>query len=267
MTDGVGDNRAIWARLAGLTPARIGLGRAGSGLPTPAVLRFGLDHAQARDAVHAPLEAAALAGRIADLGFPTLTVASQAPDRATYLRRPDLGRRLAAEDRVALQGEADGADLAVVVADGLSARAVHENAAPVLAAFGTHAGKAGWTLAPVVIARQARVALGDDIGQALGVRAVAVLIGERPGLSSPDSLGIYLTVGPRPGRSDAERNCISNVRSAGLAPDLAAFKLAWLLARALSLGLTGVTLKDESDRALAARGPARPLPDADGTSD
>jgi ethanolamine ammonia-lyase small subunit len=260
------DPGAIWKRLAGLTPARIGLGRAGSGLPTREVLRFGLDHAQARDAVHAPLDEAALERGFADLGYATVTVASEAPDRATYLRRPDLGRRLAAEDRAALQARAAQADLAIVVADGLSARAVHENAASVLAAFRPHAEKAGWSLASIVIARQARVALGDDIGHALGVRAVAVLIGERPGLSSPDSLGIYLTFGPRPGRSDAERNCISNVRGAGLTPDLAAFKLDWLLARALTLGLTGVTLKDESDRALISGSPAPALPGLAGTS-
>ncbi|MDP4004666.1 ethanolamine ammonia-lyase subunit EutC [Methylobacterium sp. NEAU K] len=244
------DTREIWARLAGLTPARIGLGRAGSGLPTREILRFGLDHAQARDAVHAPMDAEVLAGRIAELGFETVSVASQAPDRATYLRRPDLGRRLGTADRAALEAKAAPVDLAIVVADGLSARAVHENAVPLLAAFKPYAGKAAWKIAPVVIAREARVALGDDIGGALDARAVAVLIGERPGLSSPDSLGIYLTFGPRIGRSDAERNCISNVRAAGLTHDLAAFKLNWLLTRALALGLSGVALKDESDLAL-----------------
>ena len=255
------DQAAIWRRLAGLTPARIGLGRAGSGQPTRAVLRFGLDHAQARDAVHAPLDDAAVSGAIAELGLPTITVASRAPDRATYLRRPDLGRRLTDEDRASLEAAAARADLAVVIADGLSARAVHENAAPLVAALKPLVDEAGWTLAPVVIARQARVALGDEIGHALGVRAVAVLIGERPGLSSPDSLGIYLTFGPRPGRSDAERNCISNVRPAGLTHGLAAFKLHWLLARAFALGLTGVALKDESDRTLVDGTAASVLPD------
>ena len=261
------DPAAIWKHLAGLTPARIGLGRVGSGLPTRAVLRFGLDHAQARDAVHAPLDVEPLTNAITERGFTTVTVASQAPDRATYLRRPDLGRRLTAEDRVALQASAEGVDLALVVADGLSARAVNENAAPVLAAFQVHARQAGWTLSPIVIARQARVALGDEIGHALGARVVAVLIGERPGLSSPDSLGIYLTFGPQPGRSDAERNCISNVRRAGLTHDLAAFKLAWLLTRAFALGLTGVTLKDESDRALITTDAAQALPGMAGPSD
>jgi ethanolamine ammonia-lyase small subunit len=256
------DPAAIWSRLAGLTPARIGLGRAGSGLPTREVLRFGLDHAQARDAVHAPLDEPALTRALTDLGLAPLTVGSQALDRATYLRRPDLGRRLATEDRAVLEAQAAKADLAIVVADGLSARAVHENAAPLVSACKPLVDKAGWTLAPVVIARQARVALGDEIGHALGARAVAVLIGERPGLSSPDSLGIYLTFGPRPGRSDAERNCISNVRPAGLTHDRAAFKLHWLLDRALALRLTGVTLKDESDRALIEATAASVLPDA-----
>lgn len=256
------DSREIWARLAGLTPARVGLGRAGSGLPTRAVLRFGLDHAQARDAVHTPLDAEAVAAGIAGLGLRTLRVASRVADRATYLRRPDLGRRLAPEGRTALEGVAGGPfDLAVVVADGLSARAVGEGAVPLLAAFRPLAEKAGWRLAPVVVAAQARVALGDDVGAALKARAVAVLIGERPGLSSPDSLGIYLTLDPRLGRSDAERNCISNVRRAGLPHDLAAFKLHWLLERAIALGLTGVRLKDESERALEAPGSTQALPD------
>ncbi|MCJ2112671.1 ethanolamine ammonia-lyase subunit EutC [Methylobacterium sp. E-025] len=255
------EDAKVWARLAGLTPARIGLGRAGSGLPTREVLRFGLAHAQARDAVHAPMDADATAQAIAALGFATLRVASRAADRATYLRRPDLGRALAEEGRQALeQAAGDPVDLAIVVADGLSARAVHEGAAGFLAAFKPHADRAGWRLAPVVVATQARVALGDAVGSALKARAVAVLIGERPGLSSPDSLGIYLTFAPRPGRSDAERNCISNVRPAGLSHPLAAFKLDWLLTQAFARGLTGVSLKDESDAALAAPEPTRSLP-------
>ncbi|GJD94084.1 ethanolamine ammonia-lyase subunit EutC [Methylobacterium iners] len=244
-----------WARLARLTPARIGLGRAGAGLPTREVLAFGLAHAQARDAVHTPLDAEAVAKEIEALGFATLTLASAAPDRATYLRRPDLGRTLgegAGATLTALQAEP--VDLALVVADGLSARAVHEGAAAFLKAFKPHIDKAGWRLSPVIVATQARVALGDGIGAGLKARAVAVLIGERPGLSSPDSLGIYLTLNPRTGRTDAERNCISNVRPAGLSHELAAFKLHWLLTQAFALGLTGVGLKDGSDRLL--EGPA-----------
>ncbi|AWN37095.1 ethanolamine ammonia-lyase subunit EutC [Methylobacterium radiodurans] len=253
----------IWARLARLTPARIGLGRAGSGQTTRSVLAFGLAHAQARDAVHTPLDAEAVRAGVEALGLPTLGAASRAEDRATYLRRPDLGRSLAPESREALAAAAgEACDLALVVADGLSARAIHENAVPVLEAFRPRAAEADWRLAPVVVAGQARVALGDSIGEALRARAVAVLIGERPGLSSPDSLGIYLTYGPRPGRSDAERNCISNVRAAGLSPNKAAFRLAWLLGQALSRGLTGVQLKDESDRMLEAPDRTAALPQA-----
>ncbi|GLS44480.1 ethanolamine ammonia-lyase subunit EutC [Methylobacterium brachythecii] len=243
----------LWKRLSRLTPARIGLGRAGAGLPTREVLSFGLAHAQARDAVHAPLDADAIVSAIERLGFASLTVASHAVDRATYLRRPDHGRRLSEESEAALrQSVSEPVDLAVVVADGLSARAVHEGAAPMLAALKPLVEKSGWSLAPIVVALQARVALGDAVGALLKARAVVVLIGERPGLSSPDSLGLYLTFGPRPGRSDAERNCISNVRPAGLSHELAANKLHWLIAQALTRGLTGVNLKDESDALLAA---------------
>ncbi|GJD47202.1 Ethanolamine ammonia-lyase light chain [Methylobacterium cerastii] len=257
------EDAKIWARLAGLTPARIGLGRTGSGLPTREVLRFGLAHAQARDAVHTPMDADAVTADIEALGLPTLRVASQAADRAAYLRRPDQGRALAPADRDALERAAgDSVDLAIVVADGLSARAVHEGAAGFLAAFKPHAERAGWSLAPVIVASQARVALGDAVGAALKARAVAVLVGERPGLSSPDSLGIYLTFGPRIGRSDAERNCISNVRPAGLSHALAAFKLDWLLSQAFARGLTGVSLKDESEAALAGSDVAPALPKA-----
>ena len=250
---GDGTHEDPWARLARLTPARIGLGRAGSGLPTREVLRFGLAHAQARDAVHTPLDGDAVTAEIAALGFETLAVASAAPDRATYLRRPDLGRALSEASRSALGARSNtSVDLALVVADGLSARAVHEGAAGFLAAFRPHIARAGWRLAPVVVATQGRVALGDGIGAALKARAVVVIIGERPGLSSPDSLGLYLTFEPRVGRSDAERNCISNVRPAGLSHDIAAFKLDWLLTQAFALGLSGVNLKDGSGPALEA---------------
>ncbi|TCK28103.1 ethanolamine ammonia-lyase light chain [Ancylobacter aquaticus] len=237
-----------WRRLASITPARIALGRAGTGLPTREVLRFALAHAQARDAVHLPFDSARVAAEIAALGFETVEVKSAAPARDSYLRRPDLGRRLS-EESVGLLGELGGApaDIAIVVADGLSSTAIHAQAVPFLTAFKARIAEAGWSVGPVCVASQARVALGDEVGELLKAQAVIVLIGERPGLSSPDSLGLYLTFAPRAGRSDAERNCISNVRGEGLSHDHAAFKLSWLLKEALARRLTGVALKDESD--------------------
>jgi len=256
-----------WTHLAAATPARIALGRAGAGQPTAAVLAFSLDHALARDAVHTALDVEALAARLAGLGLDSLPVSSAAADRAAYLRRPDLGRRLSPAGRARLAEAAAGRagnapDVAVVVADGLSATAVDANAVPFLAAFLPIAAAAGWRLAPVVVASQARVALGDEVGEILAARATVLLVGERPGLSSPDSLGLYLTYAPRRGLTDADRNCISNVRPAGLSPAVAAGKLAQLLAGAFALGLSGVRLKDTGDPALAAAEPvARLAPD------
>lgn len=248
-----------WAELRRYTPARIALGRAGSGLPTAEVLRFALAHAQARDAVRAELDAERLAAEIRDLGLAAAIVDSAAPDRTTYLARPDLGRRLGEAGRTALaELRAEPADLAVVIGDGLSAPAAQAHAAPLLAALTPWFAAAGFGLGPVVIVRQARVAAGDEVGAILGARAVLVLIGERPGLSAPDSLGAYLTVGPRIGRNDGERNCLSNIRPAGLSYDLAAFRLAWLVGEALRRDLTGVALKDESDRLVV--GGAIPTP-------
>jgi ethanolamine ammonia-lyase small subunit len=250
----------IWGALARLTPARIALGRSGSGLPTREVMRFSLAHAQARDAVHTALDAEAVEASIRELGFQTLRATSAATGRDIYRRRPDLGRRLSDESRADLLARpADKKDLGIVVADGLSSAAVHAQVAPFLAAMKPWIAAAGWSVTPVVVATQARVALGDEIGALLGCRAVAVLIGERPGLSSPDSLGAYLTLDPRPGRNDAERNCISNIRVGGLGYDLAAFKLAWLLETALKRSLTGVKLKDDSDALLVAGKPPTPV--------
>jgi ethanolamine ammonia-lyase small subunit len=250
-----------WAKLRGLTPARIALGRSGASLPTHEVLAFALDHARARDAVHTPFDAPAVAAQIKALGHAVLTVSSAAADRATYLRRPDLGRKLSADDEHRLDvWPRTGFDLCVVVCDGLSSAAVHTHAAALIAALEPHVAQAGWKLAPVVLAHQGRVALGDEVAARLGARMVATLVGERPGLSSPDSLGAYLTYGPRratpahPGRSDAERNCISNIRAQGLSYEAAAFKMAWHVGEALRLSLTGVGLKDESDLALARVG-------------
>lgn len=248
-----------WRGLRSLTPARIALGRVGASLPTAEALDFALAHARARDAVHAPYDAARLADDIRMMGLSPIEVESAAGDRATYLRRPDLGRRLSADSISRLSARA-AHDVAVVVADGLSCTAVHAHGPPMVAAIQAGLAAAGLSLAPVVLAHQARVALGDEVGERLGVRLVLVLIGERPGLSSPDSLGAYITFGPKVGRFDGERNCVSNIRSEGLSHEAAAFKILWIVREALRLGLTGVALKDESDlEALAAPAYERPV--------
>jgi len=251
----------FWTRLVETTPARIALGRTGASLPTHEVLKFSMAHARARDAVHTPFNRDKVAWEIRRLGFETIFVESAAADRAIYLRRPDWGRKLSPSSRAHLEElVAAPVDLAIVVADGLSATAIHSQVALLLEAFKPWIARAGWTIAPVVIASQARVALGDEVGELLRARAVILLVGERPGLSSPDSLGIYLTYGPHRLRNDGERNCISNVRDGGLAHDLAAFKLAWLLNEALKRELTGVTLKDEADLCLVGGQPPLELP-------
>ena len=269
-----------FARFRNSTSARIGLGRCGHGLPTAALLEFQLAHARARDAVHEHFNpegvAAALGERTA------IIVHSQAPDRQTYLQRPDLGRQLRdtdaerlttaarrsrdlrapgpADQRTAGGHPTDRAnlstpyELAFILGDGLSAPAVHTHAAPLLRALLPKLPD--WHVAPVVVACQARVALGDEIGALLGASLVVMLIGERPGLSAPDSLGAYLTWHPRPGRQDSERNCISNIRPpTGLTYDQAASRIAWLLSAARRQKLTGVGLKDGS--ATAALSPPR----------
>ncbi|ACR27297.1 ethanolamine ammonia-lyase subunit EutC [Burkholderia glumae] len=250
MTDPV--EKDPWGALKSFTNARIALGRAGSSLPTAPLLAFNLSHAQARDAVHQPLDADRLRGELEAAGFATLAADSAAPDRQHYLRRPDLGRRLSEPSRAALAaaGAAGAPDLVFVVGDGLSAFAAAKQALPLLNAVRGRLEADGWTLGPVVVARQARVALGDEIGELLRARFVAMLIGERPGLSSPDSLGVYLTHAPRVGCHDAQRNCISNVRPEGLPHAAAAHKLHYLLTQARRLGLTGVGLKDDSDALL-----------------
>ncbi|AUH52251.1 ethanolamine ammonia-lyase [Chromobacterium sp. ATCC 53434] len=235
-----------WSELSRLTAARIALGRAGNSLPCRETLRFALAHAQARDAVHTPLDAAALAAELEADGLRTVEIHSAAGSRAEYLQRPDLGRRLDEASRERLLAESGkGCDLLIIVADGLSSRAAAQHAAPLLRELAPRLREMGLTVGPVLIAREARVALGDEAGEALQAKMTAMLIGERPGLSSPDSLGLYLTASPRVGRSDAERNCVSNVRPDGLPYPLAAFKLAWLMAAARRQP-TGVGLKDGS---------------------
>ena len=237
-----------WHELKRFTQARIALGRVGSSLPTKAILDFGLAHAMARDAVHLPLDAEALDASIKSLGFSTLLVHSKAPDRHTYLLRPDFGRRLDDDSRQHLQSHKPSTpvDFQIVVGDGLSALAVQRHTVPLLSALQKHIPDY-WNVGPVVIAKQARVALADEAGEVLGARLVVILIGERPGLCSPDSLGIYLTYSPKVNCSDAERNCISNVRPEGLQYEAAAHKLIWLAKEAMHRKISGVALKDESE--------------------
>jgi len=232
-----------WAALRRHTAARIALGRAGNSLPTREVLAFGLAHAQARDAVHTPLDCAALIGQLQQDGWGVLPVHSRAPDRAAYLARPDWGRRLDAASAAAVRAAAVGTaapDVVFVIGDGLSSTAVQSHAAALLAAVRPLLGVP--VLAPVVVCTQARVALADEVGELLAARLAVSLVGERPGLSAADSLGAYLTFGPRIGRSDAERNCISNIRPQGLDLPAAAAQLAALIDAALRAACSGVAL-------------------------
>ncbi|MGM9424666.1 ethanolamine ammonia-lyase subunit EutC [Hydrogenophaga sp. MI9] len=241
---------AGWGTLRRFTDARIALGRAGHSQPTAPHLAFQLAHAQARDAVHLPFDAHGVAAGVQALGLDVVHLHSAAADRATYLQRPDLGRRLDEVSRARLQQRtAAPVDLAFVVGDGLSALAIHQNAVPLIAAMlaRLQSEKTPWTLGPVAIVEQARVAVGDETGAGLHARCVVVLIGERPGLSSPDSMGLYLTWAPQPGLTDASRNCISNVRPAGLAIEAAAAKLVHLLGAARTGQISGVGLKDDHD--------------------
>ncbi len=227
----------LWRDLRRFTPARVALGRVGNGLPTEAHLAFQAAHAAARDAVHAALDIPALLAELRKAGLAATVVHSACPDRHTYLLRPDLGRSLRdAGDLPAAPG-----GLAILLCDGLSATAVQRHAPPLLAHLARQLDRIG----PIAVAAQGRVALGDAVGQAAGAAAVLVLIGERPGLTAPESLGAYLTWQPRPGRTDAERNCVSNIRPDGLPPAQAADKLRWLIGRMHALRLTGVALKDE----------------------
>jgi ethanolamine ammonia-lyase small subunit len=249
------DNAAdLWARFRGATPARIGLGRSGDALTTDAVLDFQLAHAQARDAIDRGVDFAALAARIARQ---TLHVHSLAVDRPTFIRRPDLGRRLDPPSRDLLAaGRADPPwDVVFIVADGLSSAAIENHAAPFLAVVLPLAS--GWHVAPIILAEQARVALADEIGANLNARLAVILIGERPGLSVRDSLGIYLTFDPRPGRNDGERNCISNIHANGLSYQHAAEKLIWLMIESRRRQATGFLLKEDAGRII---GTGRSLP-------
>jgi ethanolamine ammonia-lyase small subunit len=233
-----------------LTPARIALGRTGTSMPTSAQLDFQYAHAQARDAVHLPFDSAGLSSQLAERGRASLRLHSAATDRNSYLQRPDLGRKLSDESAQTLRDYAlanpGGVDLAIVVADGLSALAVHRHTLPFLARMEDQIVNDGWSVSPVILVEQGRVAVADEIGELLGAKMVVILIGERPGLSSPDSLGLYFTYNPKVGLTDAYRNCISNVRLEGLSYGMAAHRLLYLMREACRRQLSGVNLKDEA---------------------
>ncbi len=239
----------VLRQLKELTPARIGLVRAGSSISTHDMLRFDLDHARARDAVHLPFDSANIASQLHDRQIQPICVHSAAVDRTNYLQRPDLGRSLDDLSRQRLKPHRSqdnkGYDLAMVIADGLSTQAIHSNAIAFIDSFKNYSAAYDWRWAPVVIASQARVALADEIGEILNARLSIILIGERPGLSAADSMGIYLTYAPRIGRTDAQRNCISNIRQAGLSTEKAARQLQVLISAAFRRGLSGVNLKSE----------------------
>ncbi|TFB35481.1 ethanolamine ammonia-lyase subunit EutC [Pseudomonas sp. F01002] len=233
-----------------LTPARIALGKTGTSMPTSAQLDFQYAHAQARDAVHLPFDHAGLSSQLAERGRASLLLHSAATDRNSYLQRPDLGRKLSDESAQILRDYAlanpGGVDLAIVVADGLSALAVHRHTLPFLARMEDQIVNDGWSVSPVILVEQGRVAVADEIGELLGAKMVVILIGERPGLSSPDSLGLYFTYNPKVGLTDAYRNCISNVRLEGLSYGMAAHRLLYLMREACRRQLSGVNLKDEA---------------------
>lgn len=239
-----------WEHLRQRTPARVALGRAGAGLPTKQVLAFAADHAAARDAIWTELDVDALAREVEGLPFPqpVLRLHSAAASRADYLRRPELGRRLAEE--VAIPGSPKAVDLAITLADGLSAVATQRHAAPLLRLLIPELE--GMTLAPLSLITLARVGIQDDIGARLRAQLSLILLGERPGLSSADSLGAYLVYNPGPGRTDADRNCVSNIRPAGLTLPAAAGTLAYLIRQALGLKISGIALKDERPASLPA---------------
>lgn len=241
-----------WAALRRFTPARIALGRTGVSLPTGAHLAFQLAHAQARDAVHRPFDAEAMVAALQ--ASPTLsplghvTLASRATSRVHYLQRPDLGRRLSEASAATLReaAPAQAPDLAFVITDGLSALAIETNAVPFLEEVVPSLQSDGFSLAPLCVVRSGRVALGDEVGELLRARCVVILVGERPGLTSPDSLGAYLTFAPRVGLTDERRNCLSNIRPAGLPWREAAMRLHWLIRESLRRQLSGVELKEDA---------------------
>ncbi|MDR3401721.1 MAG: ethanolamine ammonia-lyase subunit EutC [Chthoniobacter sp.] len=238
-----------WHELRDITAARIALGRTGGSVPTRALLDFRLAHARARDAVLSHFDADALAAHLQAFGHPVLLAESAARDRAEFLQRPDLGRRLGHDSRARLVEAAAGSarcDLVIIISDGLSTLAATTQSEPLLAALLPLLDGSQWSLAPLIVARHARVGLQDEIGEIFRAKISLMLLGERPGLGSADSLGAYFTHAPALGMTDADRNCISNIRPGGLSSAEAAHKLHYLLTQSRTLGLSGVALKDDA---------------------
>lgn len=258
-----------WESLRTATSARIALGRAGGSLPTRAWLEFKSAHAAARDAVHCLFDAEQIVAEIGALGVQVVLVDSAAQNRQMFLLRPDLGRSLAERSRYVLQElpVSTNLDLAIVVSDGLSALAVHRQARPLLEVLLPKLANDGWRIAPIAVARFGRVALEDEVGQVLGAQLALILIGERPGLGSPDSLGAYLVHAPRTGNTDANRNCVSNIRPEGLPIDAAAGTIHYLLSEARCRRVSGVQLKDQRSLTDAAAPPPTRLPGHQRTAD
>ena len=238
-----------WHELKRFTQARIGLGRAGRSLPTRHQLQFNVDHAAARDAVHIPLNCEALEQDLQQMALPYVRLHSKAQNRSEYLQRPDLGRRLSLSsvERLKQQNhQAKKYDVAMVLVDGLSSVAVQTQGSELCHSLIKQLEDNQLSVSPICIVEQGRVAIGDEIGEQLHARTVVLIVGERPGLSSPDSLGIYYTFAPKSGLTDANRNCISNIRPAGLSIEHATAKCCWLVMESTKLGLSGVGLKDKS---------------------
>ncbi len=237
-----------WEELKQFTDARIALGRSGCSILTDEYLRFSMAHARACDTIKMPFDRQMVRKRLEDMGLDVEFAESAAASRDIFIRRPDFGRRLSETSRERLKKlKYPGADVLIVIGDGLSSKAVHKQAVPLIKEFLPYMEELGLSVGPVVLAKQSRVALGDDIAEVMNCGLVVMLIGERPGLSSPDSLGIYMTYKPFAGRLESERNCISNVRPEGLSYERAAFKLAWLVEMAYDLQVSGTKLKDKSD--------------------
>ena len=240
-----------WQKLKQFTDARIALGRAGCSIPTKAMLDFQLAHAQAKDAVYQDLDTHLLSTKLEKLGLNSIVIQSQAADKATYLKRPDLGRQLNTESTQKLKQYRDKKpetyDVLIVIGDGLSAFAIEQNAVNLIASLKNEIELNGWKIAPIIISLGSRVALGDHVAEILNVKMLVMMIGERPGLSSPDSMGIYYTYNAKSGSSDAERNCISNIRPAGLSIQIATHRLINLMQNSQKLGYSGVNLKDDHE--------------------